>query len=68
MHKSNESKRDNILRIKKFLKDYKALKPSRYSSNDIKKLTTHFKDKLGQGWNRVQRKAFQCSSGHSKDP
>ena len=49
MYRSNESKRENIVRIEKFLEDYKALKPSRYSYNDIKKLTNHFKDKLGQG-------------------
>ncbi|KAJ9679593.1 hypothetical protein PVL29_021501 [Vitis rotundifolia] len=49
VYRSNESKRDNIVRIEKFLEDYKALKPSRYSYNDIKKLTNHFKDKLGQG-------------------
>ena len=49
VYRSNESKRENIVRIEKFLEDYKALKPSRYSYNDIKKLTNHFKDKLGQG-------------------
>ena len=49
VYRSNESKRENIVRIEKFLEDYKALKPSRYSYNDIKKLTNHFKEKLGQG-------------------
>ncbi|KAL6320779.1 hypothetical protein AAG906_008779 [Vitis piasezkii] len=37
VYRSNESKREY------------SLKPSRYSYNDIKKLTNHFKDKLGQG-------------------
>ncbi|XVF12648.1 hypothetical protein REPUB_Repub08aG0137100 [Reevesia pubescens] len=37
------------LKIEKFLEDYKALKPSRYSYADIKRLTNNFKDKLGQG-------------------
>ncbi|RVX01848.1 Rust resistance kinase Lr10 [Vitis vinifera] len=31
VYRSNESKRKNIVRIEKFLEDYKALKPSRYS-------------------------------------
>lgn len=31
------------------MEDYKALKPSRYSYADIKKITNNFKDKLGQG-------------------
>ncbi|EXB81104.1 putative receptor-like protein kinase [Morus notabilis] len=36
-------------RIEKFLEDYAALKPSRYSYADIKKITNQFKDKLGEG-------------------
>ncbi|KAJ7965364.1 Receptor-like protein kinase [Quillaja saponaria] len=36
-------------RIKKFLEDYKALKPTRYSYADIKKITNQFENKLGQG-------------------
>ena len=31
------------------MEDYKALKPSRYSFADIKKITNNFKDKLGEG-------------------
>jgi serine/threonine protein kinase len=31
------------------LEDYKALKPTRYSYADIKRITNQFKDKLGQG-------------------
>ena len=37
------------LRIEKFLEDYSALKPSRYTYADIKRITNQFKDKLGQG-------------------
>ncbi|KAH1091524.1 hypothetical protein J1N35_018781 [Gossypium stocksii] len=36
-------------KIEKFLEDYKAFKPSRYSFADIKRITNEFKDKLGQG-------------------
>ncbi|CAJ2677395.1 unnamed protein product [Trifolium pratense] len=41
--------RKHYTRIKKFLKDYKALKPSRYSYGDIKRITNQFKEELGQG-------------------
>ena len=33
------------------MEDYRSLKPSRYSYADIKRITNHFKDKLGQGGN-----------------
>ncbi|GMI90394.1 hypothetical protein HRI_002708700 [Hibiscus trionum] len=36
-------------KIEQFLEDYKALKPSRYSYADIKRITFQFKEKLGQG-------------------
>ena len=32
-----------------FLEDYKALKPTRYSYNDVKRITNQFTEKLGQG-------------------
>ncbi|KAF4359557.1 hypothetical protein F8388_003560 [Cannabis sativa] len=41
--------REQKLRIREFLKDYFALKPSRYTYSDIKKFTNNFKDKLGEG-------------------
>ncbi|EXB81113.1 putative receptor-like protein kinase [Morus notabilis] len=41
--------RENSRRIEKFLEDYNALKPSRYTYADIKKITDKFKDILGQG-------------------
>ncbi|KAH7854554.1 hypothetical protein Vadar_015235 [Vaccinium darrowii] len=48
-HKQKEIKRNGQLRIEKFLEDYRALKPVRYSYADIKKITCQFKDKVGQG-------------------
>ncbi|KAJ7959320.1 Receptor-like protein kinase [Quillaja saponaria] len=36
-------------RIEKFLEDYNALKATRYSYSDIKKITNQFDNKLGQG-------------------
>ncbi|PON39365.1 Serine/threonine protein kinase [Parasponia andersonii] len=49
MYAKNKRDRENRLRIEKFLEDYKAFKPSRYTYADIKKITNHFKEKLGQG-------------------
>ncbi|XVE64371.1 hypothetical protein DITRI_Ditri07aG0095600 [Diplodiscus trichospermus] len=45
----NKREKESQLKIEKFLEDYRALKPSRYSYADIKRITNHFKDKLGQG-------------------
>ncbi|KAL1320195.1 rust resistance kinase Lr10 [Arachis ipaensis] len=36
-------------RSAKFLEDYRALKPTRFSYADIKRITNGFKDKLGEG-------------------
>ncbi|KAL6130273.1 hypothetical protein ACLB2K_068654 [Fragaria x ananassa] len=41
--------KQNQLKIETFLEDYKALKPSRYSYADIKRITNQFEDKLGEG-------------------
>ncbi|KAF7148840.1 hypothetical protein RHSIM_Rhsim03G0205300 [Rhododendron simsii] len=43
-HRQKKIKRED-LKIERFLKDYKALKPARYSYADIKKITNPFKDK-----------------------
>ncbi|EYU21049.1 hypothetical protein MIMGU_mgv1a017815mg [Erythranthe guttata] len=40
---------ENRTMIGKFLRDYKALKPSRFSYSDIKRITHQFNDKLGEG-------------------
>ncbi|PRQ55885.1 putative glycerophosphodiester phosphodiesterase, protein kinase RLK-Pelle-LRK10L-2 family [Rosa chinensis] len=48
-YRSDKKERENQLKIEKFLEDYKALKPSRYSYADIKRITNQFEDKLGQG-------------------
>ncbi|KAJ9678974.1 hypothetical protein PVL29_021019 [Vitis rotundifolia] len=49
VYRSNKLKREHRINIQRFLEDYKALKPSRYSYADIKKITNNFTDKLGQG-------------------
>ncbi|KAM6586598.1 hypothetical protein CsatA_009203 [Cannabis sativa] len=48
-YNSNKQGKEYKLRIKRFLEDYKALKPSRYSYADIKKITSQFSEKLGEG-------------------
>ncbi|CAL8120080.1 unnamed protein product [Prunus armeniaca] len=48
-YSSNKTEKTNQLRIERFLEDYIAQKPSRYSYADIKRITNQFKDKLGQG-------------------
>ena len=49
VHSSIKREEENQLRIKRFLDEYRALKPSRYSYADIKRMTEQFKEKLGQG-------------------
>ncbi|KAM7481203.1 hypothetical protein LguiB_005786 [Lonicera macranthoides] len=46
---SNKIDRENQVKVEKFLADYRALKPARYSYADIKRITDQFKDKLGEG-------------------
>ena len=49
VYSSNKHERENTMKIEKFLEDYRALSPSRYSYVDIKKISNNFKEKLGQG-------------------
>lgn len=49
IHRSNKAEKENQKRVKKFLEDYKALKPTRYTYADIKRITDQFKDFLGEG-------------------
>ncbi|KAE8675430.1 putative RING/U-box superfamily protein [Hibiscus syriacus] len=46
---SEKKKKEGLLKIEMFLEDYRAFKPLRYSFADVKRITNHFKDKLGQG-------------------
>ncbi|THG15068.1 hypothetical protein TEA_019368 [Camellia sinensis var. sinensis] len=49
VHRSNKSKKEDQMKIERFLEDYRALKPTRYTYAEIKKITDNFKEKLGQG-------------------
>ncbi|KAI9075490.1 hypothetical protein K1719_042538 [Acacia pycnantha] len=44
-----KKKGDDQVRLEKFLADYEAVKPTRFSYADIKRITGRFKDKLGEG-------------------
>ncbi|CAL5364515.1 unnamed protein product [Camellia sinensis] len=48
VHRSKKIKREDQSKIERFLEDYRALKPSRYSYADIKKITNQFTNKVGQ--------------------
>ncbi|XP_030964947.1 rust resistance kinase Lr10-like [Quercus lobata] len=47
--RSNRLEKESQIKIEKFLQDYRALKPTRYTYADIQSITNQFKDKLGQG-------------------
>ena len=49
MYSSNKLERENTKKTEQAIEDYKALKSSRCSYADVKKITNHFKEKLGQG-------------------
>ena len=49
VYRYDKSEKENQARIDKFLDDYKALKPTRYAYNDVKRITNQFIEKLGQG-------------------
>ncbi|KAL7254277.1 hypothetical protein ACSBR1_008639 [Camellia fascicularis] len=49
VHRAKKIKREDQFKIESFLEDYRALKPSRYSYADLKKITNQFIDKVGQG-------------------
>ncbi|KAK9911913.1 hypothetical protein M0R45_035793 [Rubus argutus] len=45
----DRNEKEHQLKVKRFLEDYKAFKPGRYSYADIKRITNGFRDKLGEG-------------------
>ncbi|GMN44423.1 hypothetical protein TIFTF001_013614 [Ficus carica] len=49
VHRKSRIKEENQVKIEKFLADYEAFKPARYSYADIKRITNQFSDELGQG-------------------
>ncbi|XAR71627.1 Glycerophosphodiester phosphodiesterase [Bertholletia excelsa] len=49
VYDSNKIEKENRMKIKRFLEDYRTMRPTRYSYADIKRITNQFRDKLGQG-------------------
>ncbi|KAK2399321.1 rust resistance kinase Lr10 [Trifolium repens] len=49
LHLYFREKEEDQIRVDKFLEDYKAQKPARFSYADIKRITGGFKEKLGEG-------------------
>ena len=42
-------KEEDQARVKKFLEEYRAKKPTRFTNADVKRITGGFKEKLGEG-------------------
>ncbi|KAK4360876.1 hypothetical protein RND71_019828 [Anisodus tanguticus] len=49
LYLTSKNERQSQVRLEKFLEDYKAIRPTRYSYADIKKITDDFNEKLGEG-------------------
>ncbi|XP_073310149.1 rust resistance kinase Lr10-like [Primulina huaijiensis] len=49
LYVSIRADKEHELKVEFFLKDYRALKPSRFTYADIKKMTNEFSEKLGEG-------------------
>ncbi|XP_017231925.1 rust resistance kinase Lr10 isoform X2 [Daucus carota subsp. sativus] len=49
VNRARRQKKYDDLKIEMFLANYQAMKPTRYSYADIKKITSNFSEKLGQG-------------------
>ncbi|XP_045799167.1 rust resistance kinase Lr10-like [Trifolium pratense] len=49
IHLYFRKKEEDQIRVDKFLEDYKAQKPTRFSYADLKRITGGFKEKLGEG-------------------
>ncbi|KAK6797782.1 hypothetical protein RDI58_005484 [Solanum bulbocastanum] len=49
LYLTSRNERESRVRLEKFLEDYKAIRPTRYSYADIKKITDDFNEKLGEG-------------------
>ncbi|KAK6118991.1 hypothetical protein DH2020_047277 [Rehmannia glutinosa] len=49
LYSSIRANRENQMKIEIFLEDYRALKPTRFSYSDIRRITLQFSEKLGEG-------------------
>ncbi|KAJ3692414.1 hypothetical protein LUZ60_012764 [Juncus effusus] len=49
LSRKSGKEKETRLKVERFLATYKVTKPTRYNFNELKKMTKHFKNKLGQG-------------------
>ncbi|XP_060195934.1 rust resistance kinase Lr10-like isoform X2 [Lycium barbarum] len=49
LYLTSKNERESRVRLERFLEDYKAIRPTRYSYADVKKITEDFNEKLGEG-------------------
>ena len=49
VYRYDKIEKENQARVERFLEDYRALKPTRYSYNDVKRITNQSNEELGQG-------------------
>ncbi|CAA3008014.1 rust resistance kinase Lr10-like [Olea europaea subsp. europaea] len=49
VYRSSRIKKEDQAKIEKFLEDYRAQKPIRFSYAEIRRITNHFNEKLGEG-------------------
>ncbi|KAK4422796.1 Rust resistance kinase Lr10 [Sesamum alatum] len=49
LYRSIRVGKENELKIEKFLENYRALKPTRFSYSDVRRITNQFREKLGEG-------------------
>ncbi|KAL0285453.1 UNVERIFIED_CONTAM: Rust resistance kinase Lr10 [Sesamum angustifolium] len=49
LYRSIRVDKENELKIEKFLEDYRALKPTRFSYSNVRRITNQFSEKLGEG-------------------
>ena len=59
VYRYDKIEKENQARIEKFLEDYMALKPTRYSYADVKRITNQLTEKIGQGaYGTVLKESF----------
>ncbi|XP_019195140.1 PREDICTED: rust resistance kinase Lr10-like isoform X2 [Ipomoea nil] len=61
---TGKTQKQNQKRVEKFLEDYRAIRPTRYSFADIKKITNHFSERLGEGGYGIVYKGKLSSEIH----
>nr|GME05914.1 rust resistance kinase Lr10-like [Ipomoea batatas] len=61
---TGKTQKQNQKRVEMFLEDYRAMRPTRYSFADIKKITNQFSERLGEGGYGIVYKGKLSSEIH----